>query len=90
MAAIVDLFSQSGVVDGQRELLEVVGRSGRVGGFPDLLNGGKQQADQNSDDRDHDQQFDQRERASRALGRLGLAGGPRHVALQFQHRTLQE
>ncbi len=33
------------------------------GGFADLLHGGQQQANQNSDDCDHHEQFDQREAA---------------------------
>src|SRR5262249_47304572 len=49
------------IVDGQANLLEVIGALCQVRGFTHLLNRRYQEGDQNRDDRDHDQQFDQRE-----------------------------
>jgi hypothetical protein len=54
------------VVQRQPELLEVVGALGACRGPANLLHGGQQQPDQDRDDRDHDQQFDQREATPRA------------------------
>ena len=51
------------VVQGQAELLEVVGAVHAAGGLADLLHRRQQQADQDGDDRDHHQQLDQREAA---------------------------
>ena len=53
------------VVQGQPDLLQVVLALHPGGGLADLLDGGQQQADQDRDDRDHDQQLDQREPGSR-------------------------
>src|SRR5262249_16218412 len=49
------------VVQGQRDLLEVVGALRASGGLAHLLDSGEQQADEDRDDRDHHQQLDQRE-----------------------------
>src|SRR5262249_53153432 len=49
------------VVGGQGDLLEVVLALHAGGGLADLLDGGQQQTNQDGDDRDHDEQFDQRE-----------------------------
>jgi hypothetical protein len=49
-----------GVVAGEQDLLEVVGAFHPVGGFPDLLHGGQEQADQDGDDGDDDEQLDER------------------------------
>ena len=49
-------------VQGEADLLEVVGAFHAGGGLPHLLDGGQQQPDQHGDDRDHHQQLDQRER----------------------------
>ena len=46
---------------GEGELLEVVGAVDSRGGHPDFLHGGKQQTDQDRDERDRHQEFDQRE-----------------------------
>ena len=50
------------VVVGRRDanLVEIIGARHAVGCLADLLDRRQQQADQNCDDRDHDQQFDQR------------------------------
>ncbi len=50
------------IVDGQADLLQVVLASAAGGGVADLLDRGEEQADQDRDDRDHDQQLDQRKR----------------------------
>ncbi len=59
-------------MNGQAELLEVVGALGAAGGLPRRLDGRQQQCDQDGDDGDDDQQFDQREAATsrRAPGPL--------------------
>jgi hypothetical protein len=51
------LFRVGVVVEGQGELLHVVGALTSPGGFPGGLHRGQQQRDQNPDDRDHDQQL---------------------------------
>ena len=43
----------------QRKLFHVVGATSPPGSFTGLLNGGQQQADEHTDDRDHHQQFDE-------------------------------
>jgi hypothetical protein len=50
------------IVHRQPELLQVVLALRPARGLAGLLHGGKQQRDQDRDDRDHDEQFDQRER----------------------------
>src|SRR5262249_40776001 len=60
---------------GQADLFEVVLALSAVGGFPDLLHGGHEQADQDGDDGDHDEELNQREcpanlRGAHALGLL--------------------
>ena len=45
----------------QPNLLEIVFTLASPSRFASLLHGGQQQRNQNRDDRDHDQQFDQRE-----------------------------
>src|SRR5262249_9087795 len=50
------------VVQGQSHLLEVVLTFRPVGGFPHLLYGRQEQADQDGDNGNHHQQFDKRER----------------------------
>ena len=49
------------VVGRETPLFDVVAATHPGGRFADLLDGGEQQADQNGDDRDHHQEFDQRE-----------------------------
>ena len=51
-------------MDGQADLLEVVGALDAGGGRTHLLDGGQQQADQHGDDSDDDQQLDQRKAAA--------------------------
>jgi hypothetical protein len=46
-------------VDGQADLLEVVGALHAVGRLAHLLHGGQEQADQDGDDGNHHQQLDQ-------------------------------
>ena len=46
---------------GQRELFRLFCEVDSRGGLPDLLHGGKQEADQDRDDRDRHQEFNQRE-----------------------------
>src|SRR5262249_41896490 len=55
------------VVEGERQLLEVVLAAGPVGSLAHLLHGGQEQADEDGDDGDHHQQLDQRERAASPL-----------------------
>jgi catechol 2,3-dioxygenase-like lactoylglutathione lyase family enzyme len=55
------------VVQGQTHLLEVVAALGPAGRLPRLLHRRQQQGDQDRDDRDHHQQFDQREPVSRGF-----------------------
>jgi hypothetical protein len=45
-------------VNGDADLLEVVGALHACGGLADLLHGGQQQPDQDRDNRDDDQQLD--------------------------------
>ena len=52
------------VVQGQADLLEIIQATRPVGGFAHLLNRRQQETDKDSDDRDHHQQFDQREARS--------------------------
>ena len=49
------------VLQGQAELLEVVGALGAAGGFARGLNGGKEEGDQEGDDRDRDEELDEGE-----------------------------
>ena len=78
------------VVDGERELLEVVAALHAGGGLADLLDGRQQEADEDGDDGDHHQQLDQRERpplttpcqTARAVGRERS-----HEQLSFKKRT---
>jgi hypothetical protein len=49
------------IVSGQTQLLQVVFALGTTSGFASLLDGRQQQRHKNRDDRDHHQQFDQRE-----------------------------
>ena len=49
------------IVDGDADLLEVVGAGHAVGRLAHFLHGGNQQADEHGDDGDHHEQFDQRE-----------------------------
>ena len=56
------------VVEGEADLLEVVGALQARGRIADLLDGGQQQADQDGDDGDHHQQFDQREAGGGGFG----------------------
>src|SRR5262249_28772820 len=48
-------------LQGDADLLEVVGTLGAVGGLPHFLHGREQQADQHGDDGDDDEQLDQGE-----------------------------
>jgi hypothetical protein len=56
-------------VAGQADLLEVVRAGGAGGGVADFLHGGQQEADEHGDDGNHDEEFDQRERAAPSGGR---------------------
>ena len=60
------------VVQGQADLLEVVGALDAGGGLADLLHGGQQQADQDGDDGDDDQQLDQREAGAALMAAFPL------------------
>ena len=51
-------------MQGQADLLQIVAALHAVRGFPDLLDGRQQQADQDGDDRDHHQQLNEREPAA--------------------------
>jgi hypothetical protein len=46
-------------VQGDSDLMEIILASGPIGGFPDFLDSRQEQANQNTDDRDHDQKFDE-------------------------------
>jgi hypothetical protein len=59
------------VVDGDADLLEVVGAGGAGGGLAHFLHSGQQQPDQHGDDRDDDEQLDQRERGAGFRPRTG-------------------
>jgi hypothetical protein len=48
-------------VQGHADVVHVVGALDAPGGVAHLLGGRQQQADEDGDDRDHHQQFDQRE-----------------------------
>jgi len=61
------------VVRRQRDLLKVVLALRAGSGLTDLLYGGQEQADQDRDDRDHDQQLNQGERHPPAY-----SGKPKH------------
>jgi hypothetical protein len=50
------------VVQGQADLLQVVGAPHPGGGRANLLDGRQEEAGEDGDDRDHHQQLDQRER----------------------------
>src|SRR5262249_33854757 len=52
------------VVQGEAELLQVIGAAHACGGLAHLLHGGEQEADEDGDDRYHHQQLDQREAAT--------------------------
>jgi hypothetical protein len=67
------------VVDRQPDLLEVVAAAHPPRGFASSLDGGQQQPDQHTDDRNHDQQFDQRKTGS-ARRRIMTHGITRAVA----------
>src|SRR5262249_338027 len=73
------------VVQGQAELLEVVGALGACGSLADLLDGGEEQADQDGDDGDHHQQLDQRQ----ATPAPKWVGG-RHVGLPCEKRAKKQ
>ena len=62
----------------EADLLQVVRALDAGRGVADLLHGGQQETDQHRDDGDHHEQFDQRERASRAGGRGAEVGGHRN------------
>ena len=53
------------VVDGQADLLEVVDALRPPGRLAGRLHGGQQQGDQDRDDRDHHQELDEREAATK-------------------------
>ena len=57
--------------DGQRELLHVVGALVSPARFASRLHGREQQREQDSDNRDHDEQLNQRETARPAKSRAG-------------------
>src|SRR5262249_23738965 len=56
------------VVDGQADLVQVVGALDAVGRRPHALDGGQQEADEDGDDGDDDEQLDQREAPALAHG----------------------
>lgn len=65
-AAVGELVVRSMViVQGQSELREVVAASGASGVFANVLQSGKHQADQHTQDRNDGQEFNQRERRTR-------------------------
>jgi hypothetical protein len=45
-------------------LLHLIGATGTIGSLTGRLHGGQEQTDQRGDDRDHHQQFDEREASS--------------------------
>ena len=53
------------IVQRQADLLEVVRTAHAIGGLAHLLHGGEEQTNQDGDDGNHDQQFDEREAASK-------------------------
>src|SRR5438094_697520 len=55
------------IVQGEAELLEVVGTFQAIGRFAYFLHRGQKQADQDRDDSDNHEQLDQGEATSRAL-----------------------
>src|SRR5262249_34416472 len=65
------------VVQGQAQLLEVVGTLHTAGRLAHLLDGGEQEADEDGDDGDHHQQLDQRE-SRKALGIRHLTANSAH------------
>ena len=71
-----NLLSVLVVVAGHDQLFNVVRTLRAGGGLAHLLNGGKEQADQDRDDGDDDEQFDEREAEARtASERHGTPGG---------------
>jgi len=58
----------------ESELLEVILALGPPGGLACRLHGREQEADEDADDRDHHQEFDERETLN-ALRRTPLGGG---------------
>jgi hypothetical protein len=56
--AVVDIVV---VMGGETQLFEVVFALSAAGGFAGLLNGWEEQSDEDRDDRDHHEQFDERE-----------------------------
>src|SRR5262249_48628644 len=66
------------VVDGEADLLDVVGALHASRRLADFLNGGGQEAEENGNDGNHDQQFDERE-----------AGTGEPTASQRSHGNLQ-
>jgi hypothetical protein len=80
-------------VERQADLLEVVRGARPCRGFADLLNGGKQQPDQDRDDRDDHEQLDQREAALAGAGCSDAAAAigsihPRPEDCASSHRPL--
>lgn len=55
-------------VEGDADLLEVIGAAGASSGFSSHLHGGKQEGDQDTDHGDDDQQFDEGESGSSRVG----------------------
>ena len=64
------------VVMGQREILQIVAALTSPTSLTGGLHGGKQQADQGGDDRDHHEQFDKRESADESGFQMAC---PSHV-----------
>jgi hypothetical protein len=62
------------VLDGQTNLLELVGTAAAASSLTGRLDRREEEADERADDRDHDQQFDERERPAGTPPGEGLDG----------------
>jgi hypothetical protein len=59
------------VVQGERDLAKIILALSATSGFPRLLHGGQQQRNQNRDNRDHHQQFNDREATTATTSEMG-------------------